>query len=195
MRKRCLRVRCGRHGAQCRKQRIFSPGMRCGHCATTARISLRNPSPGVAVHSLWELIDQDADFLFPDYHGMQVTVQDCWRSRERMEEQDAVRSLLHKMNIAYVEAREHHADTDFCGATLYRPQVARNPKLAPKHYVEGAVGKFQPHTPEEQEAIMQEYCRQFTTKTVVCYCHYCLEGLQMGQADGWHIAELLFPAR
>ena len=162
----------------------FQPGDEVWSLCHNCTNIIEESKPGVTVHSLWELIDQDADFLFPDYHGMQVTVQDCWRSRERKEEQDAVRSLLHKMNIAYVEAREHHADTDFCGATLYRPQVARNPKLAPKHYVEGAVGKFQPHTPEEQEAIMQEYCRQFTTKTVVCYCHYYLEGLQMG-AGGW----------
>ena len=28
---------------------------------------------------------------------------------------------------------------------------------------------------------------------VVCYCHYCLEGLLAGGADAMHIAQLLFP--
>lgn len=150
---------------------------------------------GVQVHSLWELIDSDPNFPFPDYTGMKVTVQDCWRSRERAEEQAAVRSLLRKMHIEYIEADKHHEQTDFCGSSLYRPQVQRNAVFAPKHYVEQAAGKFLPHTEEEQKQIMEVYCKQYHTKTVVCYCHYCLEGLQLGGVDGKHLAFLLFSER
>ena len=32
---------------------------------------------GVEVISLWELIDQDPNFPFPNYEGMEVTIQDC----------------------------------------------------------------------------------------------------------------------
>ncbi len=39
---------------------------------------------------------------------------------------------------------------------------------------------------------MLKYSEQFTTKTVICYCHYCLEGLLAGGVDGHHLAELLF---
>ena len=148
--------------------------------------------PGVSVHSLWELIDRDESFCFSDYSGLTVTVQDCWRAKDRIGEQNAVRSLLRKMNIQYVEAPEHHDSTEFCGMSLYRPQPPRNPKLAPKHYVEQAAGKFIPHSQEEQVQLMQDYCRQFKTKTVICYCHYCLEGLLAGSVDGKHIAQLLF---
>lgn len=148
--------------------------------------------PNVRVHSLWELLDTDNNFPFPNYHGMKVTVQDCWRSRNRREEQDAVRSLLVKMNIEYVETNDNHANTEFCGVSLYRPQPPRNPKLAPKHYVDDAAGKFVPHTLEEQKQIMECYCSQYTTEKVICYCHYCLEGLKMANIDGHHIAELLF---
>lgn len=150
---------------------------------------------GVKVHSLWELIDSDDDFPFPDYSGMKATVQDCWRSRERSEEQAAVRSLLRKMNIEYVEAEMNHENTDFCGSSLYRPQVKRNEVFAPKHYVEQAEGKFLPHTEEEQKRIMEEYCSRYKTKTVVCYCHYCLECLELGGVDGRHLAFLLFPEK
>lgn len=149
--------------------------------------------PGIHVQSLWELLDTDDRFQFPNYHGLKATVQDCWRSRDRKDEQDAVRNLLRKMNIDAVEVEQNHGDTAFCGASLYRPQPPRNPKLAPKHYSENAAGLFVPHTQEEQAEIMQAYCRSFTTKTVVCYCHYCLEGLLMGQIDGRHLAHLLFP--
>ena len=92
-----------------------------------------------------------------------------------------------------MKARQNHAETAFCGSTLYREQPVKNARLAPKHYVEQAQGKFLPHTPEEQAVIMQDYCRQFKTDAVVCYCHYCLEGLQQGGVNGLHIANLLFP--
>ncbi len=149
--------------------------------------------PGVKVRSLWELIDRDDSFPFPDHSGMQVTVQDCWRSRDRQAEQDAVRSILDKMHIRWTEAPRNHQDTDFCGNSLYRLQPPRNPKLAPKHYVRDAKGLFLPHTEEEQNEIMREYCSQLATDTVICYCHYCLEGLKNGGKDGRHLAELLFP--
>ena len=104
-----------------------------------------------------------------------------------------MRSLLRKMHVDYTEISENREKADFCGASLYRPQPPRNPKLAPKHYVTGAEGKFIPHSPEEQKRIMEEYCRRYTTPTVICCCHYCLEGLLLGKADGRHIAEMLFP--
>ena len=149
--------------------------------------------PDLRVRSLWELINTDDTFPFPDCSGMKAVIQDCWRSKDRAEEQDAVRSLLRKMNIEYKEAKLHHENTDFCGISLYRPQPPRNPKLAPKHYVDGAAGKFIPHTESEQKQIMEEYCRQFGPYKVICYCHYCLEGLKIGGCDAVHLAELLFP--
>ena len=148
--------------------------------------------PGVVVRSLWELIDMDDRFCFPDYSGREITIQDCWRSRDRIKEQDAVRNVLNKMKINWIEAPHHHADTDFCGNSLYRPQPPRNPKLAPEHYVKGAEGLFIPHTEEEQNRIMSEYCSQYKTSTIICYCHYCLEGIKNGGKTGIHLAELLF---
>lgn len=43
-----------------------------------------------------------------------------------------------------------------------------------------------------QERFVRRYCSQFTTPTVVCYCHYCLEGLLQGGVDGRHLADLVF---
>ena len=173
----------------------FEPGdtvwSLCHNCSNI----IEETRPGVAVPSLWELILSDGSFDYPDYSGTSVTVQDCWRSRERSSEQDAVRALLGKMHIEYTELAENREKTEFCGASLYRPQPARNPKMAPRHYVEEAAGKFEPHSLDEQRAIMREYCGRFGGGKVVCYCHYCLEGLKMGGADAKHIAELLFPEK
>ena len=147
---------------------------------------------GVHVRSLWELIDETPDFPLPDLSGRTVTVQDCWRSRDRASEQAAVRSLLAKVHLNVLEAPENHEATRFCGVSLYRPQPPRNPRLAPKHYVEGTEGLFLPHTSEEQEALVRGYVQTLPCKQVLCYCHYCLEGLRLGGADAKHLAELLF---
>ena len=134
-------------------------------CANCSNI-IEECHPDVAVHSLWKLIDADKNFPYPDASGLQVTIQDCWRSRKRKEVQDAVRSLLQKMHISYIEAKKHYQETDFCGVSLYKPQVARNPALAPKHDNEGAAGLFLPHTGEEQKQIMTSYCKQYQTDTL-----------------------------
>ena len=144
------------------------------------------------VHSLWELIDQDKNFPFPDYSGIRVTIQDCWRMKERTATHKAVRSLLKKMNIEFIEISANREKANFCGLTLYKPQVSRNPKLAPKHYKENAKGLFIPHTTQQQIQIMNDYCKVYQTDIVVCYCHYCLEGLLAGGVNGIHLAELLF---
>ena len=171
----------------------FQPGDTVYSLCHNCNNIIEEQHPGVIVRSLWELLDSTPDFPLPDCSGMTVTVQDCWRSRDRAEEQAAVRSLLRKMHISFTEAPAHHARTEFCGASLYRPQPPRNPKLAPKHYVDGAAGKFIPHTKEEQEQLMRDYCAELADQPVVCYCHYCLEGLKLGGADAKHLAELLFP--
>ena len=148
--------------------------------------------PGCVSRSLWELIDGDADFTFPDYGGQPMYVQDCWRARDRRAEQDAVRSLMRKMNIDIIEMPVNRERTEFCGNSLYRPAPPRNLKLAPRRFVECAAGKFEPHSIEEQSALMREYCAPFGESMVAAYCHYCLEGLLLGGASAVHLAQLLF---
>ena len=160
----------------------------CHNCSNI----IEETKPGVNVLSLWELILSDENFAYPDHSDIKAVVQDCWRSKERSGEQDAVRHLLKKMNIDFIEADQNGAETEFCGASLYRAQPERNPKMAPKHYVENAVGKFIPHTIEQQQQIMKQHCANYQRDTVICYCHYCLEGLLMGEVNGIHIASLLF---
>lgn len=160
----------------------------CHNCSNI----IEETKPGVNVLSLWELILSDKDFVYPDYSKMKAVVQDCWRAKERSSEQQAVRQLLKKMNIDFIEAEQNGIETEFCGASLYRAQPERNPRIAPIHYVEKAKGKFIPHTEEQQKQLMTEHCSKYQRDTVICYCHYCLEGLIMGGADGIHIANLLF---
>ena len=170
----------------------FKPGdtvySLCHNCSAI----MEESKPGVNIKSIWELILSDESFPYPDYQGQIVTVQDCWRANDRAEEQDAVRALLAKMNFEVRELRENREKTDFCGVSVYRPAPKRNLEMAPHRFVEKAAGKFVPHTKEEQEALMREYCKVFETDKVVSYCHYCQEGLELGGADAKHLASLLF---
>ncbi|MGL5270016.1 MAG: hypothetical protein ACRC7I_05710 [Selenomonadaceae bacterium] len=148
--------------------------------------------PEIERLSLWELILQDDTFSYPDYHGMKMTVQDCWRSKENQVEQHAVRELMQRMHIECIELDENGEQTKFCGYSLYQPQPARNPKLAPKRFLAGAKGLFQEHTSEEKQQKMKEYCLAIPTEKVVAYCHYCVRGLNLGGKQGIHLARLLF---
>lgn len=147
---------------------------------------------GVVTRSLWEYILEDDRFVFPDLRGEEIYVQDCWRAKDRREEQEAVREILRRMNIKVLELDENFEKTDFCGNSLYRPAPPRNLKLAPERFVRNARGKFCNCSLDEQKQIMSEYCARFRGHKVIAYCHYCHEGLLMGNAEAFHLAQLLF---
>ena len=55
--------------------------------------------PEINLQSIWELILEDENFNYPNYHGEKITVQDCWRQKENLAEQKAVREILRRMNF------------------------------------------------------------------------------------------------
>lgn len=160
----------------------------CNNCA-----AIIEENTSARIVSLWEVIDQDDGFVFPDHHGERVSVQDCWIAFERRNVQDAVRSLLGKMNFAVVELDEHHERTKFCGVNLLSPCTKSNAALAPGRYVERFPHMFTPMEPDAQAAHFREHCARIGTDRVVCYCKFCTDGINMGGKEGIHIIELLFP--
>lgn len=161
----------------------------CNNCAAICQES----SAAGGVTFLWELIDGDESFTFPDYGGVGMAVQDCWRSYENRGEQEAVRSLLAKMNIVCQEQEENFEKTRFCGVSLLEPCLAGNAKLAPKRYVEKGSDMFNPCTQEEQARSMRLHCGHIAADKVVCYCMSCVQGIKLGGKEGVHLLELLFP--
>lgn len=159
----------------------------CNTCAAF----LREGAPQAKSVSVWEILKDDADFPWPDYHGEKMALQDCWRVYDNRPQQDAVRGVLARMNIQVVEIADSFERTDFCGVSLLKPAPARYGQYAPIRFVEKATDKFHPHTEEEQKQSMEAHCKQFGTNKVVCYCTACLEGLKMGGANGLHLMELL----
>lgn len=160
----------------------------CNNCAAI----LEESSSAKDIIFVWEIIDKDPDFRFPDYNGVKMTVQDCWASVEKRHLQETIRSLMKKMNIEIEEISENFDKTKFHGTNLMAPCPKPNAQLAPKRYVEHGSHMFTPHTAEEQQEIFAKHCEQFTTEKIVCYCKSCAEAINIGGKKGLHIIELLF---
>ena len=161
----------------------------CNNCAL-----IIGENTDANIEFLWQVIDQDPDFPFPDYHGEKMTLQDCWIAFDKPQAHEAVRSLMRKMNIEVVELAENRENTKFCGPNLCAPCTESNAELAHKRYVEDFPHMFTPMGEGEQVAHFQEHCGHIQTDEVVCYCKFCADGINMGGKQGRHLVELLFPA-
>jgi len=144
--------------------------------------------PKLDIISIWEYLDQDEDFVFPDYHGVKMNIQDCYRDREHPEVHEAMRSILRKINVDYIEIENNRENADFC-ETLYC--VPKSDEL------KAEVAKY-PNTetlnlPEDLKlALMKEHVSQYSQEYIVCDCNRCLKGIQLGGGKGIHLLDLVF---
>lgn len=159
-------------------------------CHTCANIIADNTQ--AAIEYIWQLIDQDAGFPFPDYQGEEITLVDCLLTEERPQTRQAARSLLGKMNFRVVEPPQ--AAEPFRCTMLLSPCSEANLRLAPQHY--GAQsGLFRPLPPSEQEEYFKSFCQQITTRRAAGYCGSCVRSLAQGGKQAAHLLELLFPEK
>ena len=159
-------------------------------CNTCGAFSRESSSAQKGI-SIWELLENDENFLFPDYGQRKMAVQDCWRVYDNEPQQQAVRRILQKMNIKVEELAENFAKTKFCGTTLYEPLPKQNGELAPERFITNAGSFFQPHPKEEQEQLMKDHCQQIKSEEVVCYCVPCIKGINLGGQKGIHLLDLM----
>ena len=161
----------------------------CNTCAAFCDES----SHAKEVVSVWEIIDNDTTFAFPDHNGETIALQDCWRTYDKPEVHNAIRSLMKKMNIQVVELPENKEKSKFCGTTLLQPAPPHYGKFAPKRFSEDAPADlFQNHAPADQADIMIKHCERIPTEKVACYCNACANGLRLGGKQPVHVMELLF---
>ena len=160
-------------------------------CGTCRAICAESSQVG-EVLTVWELLDRDESFPFPEHSGEAVTLQDCWRARSQPGVHRAVRSLLRKMGYAVAEAPASRGKSLFCGVSLLSPPSGENAGLAPRCLGGDAQGAFRPCPPGEQRDAMARYCRSLPSeRPVVAYCVSCVKGLRLGGADAIHLMELL----
>lgn len=160
----------------------------CNNCANIAEES----TDVGRIVSVWEMIDSDGEFVFPDYHGKMMTLQDCWQVRGRHKVHNAVRSILRKMNIEVVEMSDNRDASTYCGTVLTSALLPDNARLVPKRYVKDGVGFFIPMNDTERSLYFKEYFSEAHTEDVVCYCRSCVQGVKLAKKNGVHLLELLF---
>jgi len=161
------------------------------YICTSCVMYVRDNTPAKTLISLWEIIDNDASFVLPNYKGKVVTIQDCWKVPNETRLQDATRNLLEKMKIDVLELENNRKTADFCGKFLYDPDMKQFAKFS-KHITQHQDAFFKPHTDEAYIEIMKNHSRKITTDEVVCYCGACRDGLIDGGKSVFHLAELVF---
>ncbi len=124
---------------------------------------------GISTISLWEVLAKRADFPFPDYGGITMTVHDACPTRTQQRVHSAVRTLLERMNIGIVEPRKTKTKAVCCGDSFF--------------------GKL----PTEQiETKMRERAMDMPCENVVVYCVSCIKSLYNGDKTPRYLLDLLF---
>ena len=139
--------------------------------------------------SVYELIDSDESFIFKDYNKITYTIQDCIRTKDNEGYFKAVRSLLRKMNINYLEIENNGEKADYCGPTLYRTPSPRYEYLAPKTLYNNKMYVLKDE--DTQKELMLKHGAQYKTDEVICYCTGCLEGIKMSNHKAMHLLDLI----
>ena len=104
----------------------------------SCRMIVSENRPDCEVRSLFEYLDAlpEGELPLPDLRGERITVQDCYRAKDRESEKAAVRSLLRKMNAEIVELPGLPEELMYDGDFLWKPLSAENRALAPKGFAE-----------------------------------------------------------
>jgi hypothetical protein len=74
---------------------------------------------GVTTISLWEIINENDFFVYPDYEGRSMTIIDACPTRDEDRVQNAIRDLLLKLNIRLVEPKNTRRESTCCGDVYY----------------------------------------------------------------------------
>lgn len=154
----------------------------CQACRENLNSFLEEPD----IKSIWEFIDADSSFVFPDYNHQKMQLVDCYRDRHQKEEHEAIRSILNKMNIDVVELEYNKENANFCGIKHYEPVSKENIQLLSEQKED----KLSHMSKEVQTALMKEYAEQLIYPAIT-YCNTCTQGIELAEKEVHHLLELL----
>lgn len=123
----------------------------------------------VSTISLWEVLAASTNFPFPEYDGALMTVLDACPTREQARVQEAIRTLLSRMNISVVEPERTRTRGTCCGDTFYGSLP---------------VG--------EVKQRMRTRAAEMPVEDVVVYCVSCSKAMHIGGKQPRYIVDLLF---
>ena len=135
----------------------------CQACRETLE---QKPGNQLIPQNLFVWLAEQADFPWPDYGGLTVNVQDCWRDRQHPEIFDAARACLKKMGVAVKKPENTSLLQSRPGVPLYE------------------------YPEEEQRQLMAEQAEKLTAPLAVTHCNRCTAGLLLGGVKAVHLMEL-----
>lgn len=171
----------------CRTDKRESPaGDRALYFCQACRETLEQRFPQLAPENLFVWLDREGGLALPDYSGLTVSVQDCWRDRDHPEIHRAVRGLLSKMGVAVREIEANREQAEFCGNLHFQPQ---RPEAIALIDARPNTSLFQ-FPEEEQKVIFAEQLEKHRGLPVLCYCNRCKLGIETAGGRALHLMEL-----
>lgn len=165
----------------------YPAGEQALYFCQACREMLAKRFPQLEPENLFVWLDGRADFPWPDYHGLSVSIQDCWRDREHPEIHQAVRSVLRKMGVAVEEIAENRERAGYCGNLHFQP---RRPAAVELVSARPGVPLYQ-FPEEEQKVIFAEQVEKHGGLPVLCYCNRCKLGIETAGGRAIHLMELV----
>jgi hypothetical protein len=124
---------------------------------------------GVSTVSLWEIINENSFFEYPDYKGISMSIIDACHTRDEDRVQDAIRDLVSKMNISLVEPKNTRRESTCCGDFYY-----------------GVVPTV------KVKELMLEKAAEMPVNDIVVHCVSCIIAVCNGNRNPRYVADLLF---
>jgi Fe-S oxidoreductase len=124
---------------------------------------------GVSTISLWEIINENSFFVYPDYKGRSMSIIDACPTRDEDRVQNAIRDLLFKMNITLVEPKNTKKESTCCGDVYYGSMPTVKVKK-----------------------LMLEKALEMPANDIVVHCVSCIMAVCNGGKNPQYLADLLF---
>lgn len=156
------------HLTCCRHQPALPPGTSIINTCAGCDRRYRELYAGITTVSLWEVLAQSGTFPFPDYAGSKMAVLDACPTRDQERVHNAVRTLLHKMNITVVEPASTRTAGTCCGDSFY-----------------GVLPT------DEVKQRMQKRAAEMPVQDVAVYCVSCCKAMHIGGKTPRYLVDLL----
>ena len=124
---------------------------------------------GISTISLWEILADSTTFPFPDYNGLEMSIQDACPTRTEERVHTAIRKLLNRMNINVIEPQNSRKNATCCGDSFYG--------ILPVDKV------------KEQ---MKKRSTEMPCDNVAVYCISCIKSIYIGGKKPRYMIDLLF---
>ena len=119
--------------------------------------------------SLWEWLEGNTSFEFPDYGGQEMTILDACPTREKPAIHEAIRKIIKRMNIRIVEPLNTKTKSTCCGDSFYPQLPARN-----------------------VNELMKKRTAEMPLEDVIVYCVSCIQSVSIGGKKPRYLPDLLF---